>query len=203
MKRHPHLQPLSDDHHAALVLARRVRRAAERRRDRGELAQIWEDASRRFSLELETHFRVEEEWLFPQLSAAGERALLERACADHARLRELIGAGPDPDVASEFAALLHRHVRFEERELFVRAESVLTLPALAAVGRAALEARLSAAPQDRAVDAYVALGSNLGDREAQLARRSRRCARIPRSASRRSRRCTRRRPSGPRRRVPI
>jgi len=31
VKRHPHLQPLSDDHHGALVLARRIGRAAEQR----------------------------------------------------------------------------------------------------------------------------------------------------------------------------
>jgi formiminotetrahydrofolate cyclodeaminase len=140
VRRHPHLQPLSDDHHSALVLARRTRLAAERR-DRSTLTQTWEDVTRRFASELEPHFRVEEERLFPQLESTGEGPLVERARADHARLRELVRAEPDPEVAMGFAELLHRHVRFEERELFPRAESLLALPTLEAAGRAAVAAR--------------------------------------------------------------
>jgi hypothetical protein len=143
VKRHPHLQPLSDDHHGALVLARRVGLAAKEDPQRGVLLQVWDDLRRRFARELEPHFRVEEELLFPQLEAVGEHALVERACADHAGLRELVHAGPDPVVAKQFAELLHRHVRFEERELLPRAENVLALPVLEAAGRAALAARVS------------------------------------------------------------
>jgi formiminotetrahydrofolate cyclodeaminase/hemerythrin-like domain-containing protein len=141
VRRHPHLQPLSDDHHSALVLARRTRLAAERCRDGGTLTKTWEDVTRRFASELEPHFRVEEERLFPQLESKGERPLVERARADHARLRELARAGPDLAATKEFAELLHRHVRFEERELFPRAESLLALPILEAAGRAAVAAR--------------------------------------------------------------
>ena len=96
MKRHPHLQPLSDDHHAALVLARRMRRVAAEIADPAELAKTWEGARASFARELEPHFRVEEDWLFPPLEAAGENALVERAIEDHGRLRELIGAAPEP-----------------------------------------------------------------------------------------------------------
>jgi len=141
VRRHPHLQPLSDDHHGALVLARRTRLAVEGCPDRSALIETWEDARRHFARKLEPHFRVEEERLFPQLEAAGECALVERARAEHASLRELIRAEPDPEVAMEFAGLLHRHVRFEERELFPRAESLLALATLEAAGRAAVAAR--------------------------------------------------------------
>jgi hemerythrin-like domain-containing protein len=141
MKRNTHLQPLSDDHHAALVLARRIGLAAQQDPERDALTKTWEDLRWRFARELEPHFRVEEERLFAQLESTGESALVERARADHARLRELVHAEADPIVATQFADLLHRHVRFEERELFPRAERMLPLPALEAAGQAALAAR--------------------------------------------------------------
>lgn len=139
MKRHPFLKPLSDDHHGALVLSRRIELAVDQPPD--ELAKTWEDLRQRFAREHEPHFRVEEEWLFPQLETAGEAELVERARADHAALRELVGTAPDADVAARFAELLHDHVRFEERVLFGRAESVLPESDLEAAGRAARLAR--------------------------------------------------------------
>jgi hemerythrin-like domain-containing protein len=141
VKRHPHLQPLSDDHHTALVLARRMRRAAEEAGDPAGLAKTWEDARASFARELAPHFRVEEEQLFPPLADAGETALVARAREDHACLRQLIGSAPTAANAVAFGKRLHRHVRFEERELFPRAEAILSLPVLEAAGRAALAAR--------------------------------------------------------------
>lgn len=148
MKRHPLLRPLSDEHHRALVLARRVRRAAEARRDAKSLAKTWLDVVERFAAELEPHFRVEEAWLFPALEAAGEGAPVERARADHARLRELARAEADAATALAFAELLASHVRFEERELFPRAERLLApdLRALAPqLGEAVRQALIAAA----------------------------------------------------------
>jgi hemerythrin-like domain-containing protein len=141
VKRHPHLVPLSDDHHNALVLARRSRRAGERPETSDDLTQIWDDVRRRFTRELDPHFRVEEKWLLPQLASAGETALVERTLADHARLRELVAAPPTSERMVAFGNCLHAHVRFEERELFARAEAVLSPSALETVGRAALEMR--------------------------------------------------------------
>ena len=140
MKRHPQLQPLSDDHHAALVLARDLRRAGEGA-DAAALAALWGGAQARFARELEPHFRVEERVLFPALEAAGEPALALRAVREHARLRELIAGAGGAAPAVAFGELLHAHVRFEERELFPLAERVLGAEALAAVGSAAREAR--------------------------------------------------------------
>lgn len=141
MKRHPHLQPLSDDHHETLVLARRIGLAAKEDPEQNALTQTWDDLRRRFARELEPHFRVEEELLFRQLESAGEHALVARARADHVELRDLVRAEADPVVARRFAELLHRHVRFEERQLFPRAESLLPRLFLEAAGHAALQAR--------------------------------------------------------------
>ncbi len=141
MKRHPHLEPLSDDHHRSLVLARRIRLAAREEPGHEPLTQFWDEMRRLLASELEPHFRVEEEQLFPALEAAGEHALAERGRREHARLRELGGRAPDPAVAAELGELLHHHVRFEERELFPRAEAVLPDAVLEAAGKAALAAR--------------------------------------------------------------
>ena len=48
MRRHPHLRPLSDDHHGALVLARRIALAARQHPERGPLSQAWDDLQRRY-----------------------------------------------------------------------------------------------------------------------------------------------------------
>jgi hypothetical protein len=140
VKRHPHLQPLSDDHHGALVLARRVGRAA-RGGGAEELMQAWSELQRRFARELEPHFRVEEQWLLPPLEAVGERARVEQVRAEHRELRALASRDPDPAVAAQLAALLQRHVRFEERELFPCAQRHFDPTALEAVGRAARASR--------------------------------------------------------------
>jgi hemerythrin-like domain-containing protein len=140
VKRHPQLQPLSDDHHAALVLAREMRRAGEAN-DAAALAAAWKQARVRFARELEPHFQTEETALFPALEAAGEADLARRAREEHARLREGIARPPDAAAARAFGSLLHAHVRFEERALFPRAEHVLDEATLAEVGRAARAAR--------------------------------------------------------------
>jgi hemerythrin-like domain-containing protein len=136
VKRHPSLQPLSDDHHGALVLARGMRRVRE-----ADAAAAWREARRRYARDLAPHFRVEEELLLPALEAAGERELAARVRDEHARLRALLAAEPGAAGAAAFGALLHEHVRFEERVLFPRAEAVLPAALLASVGRAALAAR--------------------------------------------------------------
>jgi hypothetical protein len=114
VKRRPHLQALSDDHCWALALARRVWLAAEPDPEREALTHTCGELRRLFVRELELHFL--------QLKATGEHALVERARADHARLRALVHTESDPVVTAQFAELL-RHARFE------------------AAGRAALAAR--------------------------------------------------------------
>jgi hemerythrin-like domain-containing protein len=153
VKRHPKLQPLSDDHHRALVLARRTRRAAKAS-DSDSLARTWRDAQATFAAELEPHFRAEETWLFPLLDEGGLRTLFDRARADHKRLRELIRSAADPVTAREFADLLEAHVRFEERELFPRVEI-----ALAAYDDAAIRGLCHEGAREAAVSALHAAGS--------------------------------------------
>ena len=126
MKRHPALVPFSDDHHRALVLARRLRRDAVD-------AELAREVQRAFAAELEPHFRAEELRLLPALAAQGCAALVERTERDHAQLRELVRGAWSEETARALGALLDEHVRFEERVLFPEAEQRLSEAELAAV----------------------------------------------------------------------
>ena len=127
MKRHPALQALSRDHHQALVVARRLRRAGETDAADAQAAflEFWRS-------EGEEHFRVEEQVMLPRFADAGGAAsdAIERVLLDHAeiRLRALrLRAGPVPPAAlGELGTLLAEHVRLEERELFPAIEETLS-----------------------------------------------------------------------------
>jgi len=136
MKRHPSLVVLSDDHHRALVLARRLKRSTAVAED---LASLESEVRRAFEAELEPHFLVEERWLVPPLERAGAAQLAGRLRDDHARVRQLVQRSPWTwEVVAELGALLERHVRFEERILFPEAESLLSDAELDAVKEASL-----------------------------------------------------------------
>ena len=132
MKRCDGLAPLSREHHAALVLAKRVAAAQRVAAPREELSVVVTDT---FARELDPHFRTEEAALLPLLMEAGETELVARTLREHDELRELvrrIGAG-DVDALWPFGAKLDAHVRFEERKLFPVAEAVLSPETLAGV----------------------------------------------------------------------
>ncbi|MFT6397927.1 MAG: hemerythrin-like domain-containing protein [Bradymonadia bacterium] len=104
--------------------------------EESDLADIWEAAKAAFSGELEPHFSVEERLLLRPLASVGETALVERTIREHTRLRALIELDGESEVVLEFGELLTAHVRFEERELFPRAEEVLDAETLDAVATA-------------------------------------------------------------------
>jgi hemerythrin-like domain-containing protein len=141
VKRDDRLRDLSDDHHAALVLARRARNA-------GALAhvmkqrEVWDAVARAFAQDLAPHFAIEERLLLPALTSVGEGALAERVRAEHVALRALLD---DPRALatrlSAFGDLLRDHVRFEEREVFPVAQEKLSSAALDAVALACRAAR--------------------------------------------------------------
>ncbi|MCC6707131.1 MAG: hemerythrin domain-containing protein [Gammaproteobacteria bacterium] len=120
MKRSEALAPLAREHHTALVLARRAQR------DSVDDASLREDLRSAWQQLLAPHFALEEQRLLPALRAAGESALVERTLAEHAGLQALmaaIDAGERAAIVS-FGAQLMAHIRFEDRELFVRAEAL-------------------------------------------------------------------------------
>ncbi|MCB9913715.1 MAG: hemerythrin domain-containing protein [Planctomycetes bacterium] len=134
MKRCAELRDLSEDHHHALVLARRCERAAAG----GDVTAAWEDATRRFAAELAPHFAAEERGLLPALRAAGEAVAAQRIEREHDALRAACAPGAPRDAAAlaGFGRALAAHVRHEEREVFQRAQACLDAAALAAVAAA-------------------------------------------------------------------
>jgi hemerythrin HHE cation binding domain-containing protein len=140
MNRDPALVSLSHDHHQALVVAQKLRRAEDPTAAdaRAAFAAFWPVSGR-------AHFRLEEEVLLPAFAAHGDphHPLVARVLCDHVAIRqraEVVLGESHPGVAElhELGGLLAAHVRLEERELFPLIEQAMPADALAIVA-AALE----------------------------------------------------------------
>ena len=126
MKRFPELKSLSSDHHRALVLAKKAKKAGaepsstELSSTELSVTDVWSEMERYYSNELEIHFKQEEDNIAPHLQRIGKADLLERLVAEHKELRSYFMAGADRTVGTlnSLGRLLEQHVRFEERELF-------------------------------------------------------------------------------------
>lgn len=137
MKRDPRLVGLSREHHHALALAVRLRKAAQAG-DRLHAAA--QDLVQTFYSQIAPHFEVEEELLLPALEAQGGRgrALAAQARQDHAWLRRgaaLAAAGQTAHLA-DYGQRMAAHVRLEERELLEHAQATLDASVLAQIHRA-------------------------------------------------------------------
>ena len=121
MKRHPSLQPLSRDHHEALLQVQALRTAAEsgsdeRRTARAQFQDLWDGWFR-------DHLSMEERWLPPLIPEAGD---IDRLREEHDAIRSLAdafvrgtaAAAPARTPMLRLAERLHDHIRWEERQLF-------------------------------------------------------------------------------------
>ncbi len=137
MQRSDELAPLSREHHVALEIALRLRRATEADADDVRTAFL-----RFFSDEGREHFRAEEELLLPAFvrHVAADDPDIVRILREHAEMRRRaqdLAAGPVAAAGlKELGDLLNDHVRFEERTLFPRVEAVLEAAELGALGAA-------------------------------------------------------------------
>ena len=136
MRRHPALRELSSEHHSGLVLARKARQAATG--DVDEQREVWNGLVARFRTELDGHFRREEDGLLVLMWKAGERLLVERTLAEHDDMRAMVALDDSGNLA-HFADLLSDHIRFEEQELFQRAQELLDLDRLDGLGSGTTE----------------------------------------------------------------
>src|SRR5512136_658874 len=146
-KRSRELRPLSSEHHQALLVAFQLKKAiaghaesAGAPRDLDGLLAL----ARRFEESVFlAHLSAEEEVLGRHLAADDARRLKE----EHRQLRDLLAEARAVRQTGRrapllaFADLLERHVRWEERELFPRAEASLAPEELARLGHE-LELRL-------------------------------------------------------------
>jgi hemerythrin-like domain-containing protein len=127
MKRSEALASLSRDHHQALVVAQKLRRATDATAPdaRETFLAYWARRGRR-------HFRLEEELLFPAYAGYGDphdpRVL--RALGEHVMIRQradALAASPTAALATleQLGAELAAHVRLEEREVFPMIERLI------------------------------------------------------------------------------
>jgi len=136
MKRIEQLRALSDDHHTALVLARRCLQVAQGKSSLS-VETFWEGVLSAFASHLEPHFQIEESALLPALESIEEFGHVARVRADHARLRALRDTEPvTGELVAEFGRLLESHVRFEEREVFEHDQDRLPEAALQQISKA-------------------------------------------------------------------
>lgn len=139
MKRSEALQPLSRDHHKALVAAQRLRRAADPAEAREPFLAFWREHG-------SGHFRVEEEVLLPLWADRGQadHPLVAQVLTDHVAIRSLAGRLERDRLSlaevHRLGSRLDDHVRLEENELFPLIEATFDEPALRELAAAVLEA---------------------------------------------------------------
>ena len=127
MRRHPALAELSRDHHQALAVALRLRRATPETASRARAVFLtfwWEGGA--------AHFDVEEAVVLPAL---GRHVLCDRIRAEHAAIRaqaQAVQDDPAPPLGmlTDLGEELATHVRLEERQLFPLLEDALDDAAL-------------------------------------------------------------------------
>ena len=138
MKRHPTLTTLSRDHHQALFVAQKLRRAGANDAERARQAflDFWTGHGRE-------HFRQEEEILLPTFAAHGDphHPLVARMLCEHVEIRHRAAVleaepEPSPEALNELGAQLDAHVRLEERHVFPLIEQALPAGELAALAEA-------------------------------------------------------------------
>jgi len=137
------LIPLSHEHHDALLLAWRLRTGDLSKREPELRAK---HVSAFFEYRLINHLKLEEELLFPAFRAVlgVEATLIDVLLSDHRELRAKAAAiktGAHDQVDS-FCVLLERHIRTEERQLFVLAENRMNPTEMEELGRQ-IKAQLS------------------------------------------------------------
>src|SRR5258708_14250710 len=135
-RRHESLIPLSHQHHDALMLAWRLCTGDLTKREPEIRAR---HVSAFFEYRLINHLKLEEELLFPAFRAVlgVEATLIDVLLSDHRELwakAAAIKAGAHEQLDS-FCVLLERHIRTEERQLFVLAENRMKPATVAEIRR--------------------------------------------------------------------
>jgi hemerythrin-like domain-containing protein len=161
MLRDPSLIPLSRQHHYALALCVRIERSLKA----GVTdLEIWQpEIEEHFSQQIRVHFEAEEAVLFPAAERFADlSSLVAELRADHHELRRHFALASARAMSAsdlqEFADLLARHIRKEERDLFEQLQTLMTADQLHALGTQ-LDAALQEAIQSCALPARAPLRS--------------------------------------------
>lgn len=120
--RHQKLQPLSHDHHHALLLCWKIKTGFK---NHVSVERIKSYCNWFYLAHVYPHFKLEEQLLFPVLGM--EHALIQKAMAEHRRLIALFE--DKTDIAQSLQLIvteLEAHIRFEERILFAEVQKNAT-----------------------------------------------------------------------------
>ena len=146
-RRHESLIPLSREHHYGLLVCLRIHRGLDNHQaDMSWLGERAGKVIRFFESDLKTHFKVEEEIVFPAMSGIDDsKATIDQLVDEHRKLENLVQRlqeARDAQLAPllrEFADLLEAHIRMEERVLFPRYEQGVSSELAREVGLRVLE----------------------------------------------------------------
>jgi len=136
MKRHPQLQPLSRQHHNGLLMVLLITKGLKKK---ASLSVMNDFISKGWEEELKEHFEMEESILLPALrDKSFDPLLTEQLITEHHQIRSLIEKVKTNNTTvndlESFASLLEKHIRFEEKVFFPKAEQVLTEKELLDIG---------------------------------------------------------------------
>lgn len=139
MKRNKNLQPLSRQHHNALMAVLLLKKGLNKQADVNVMCHfiltVWNN-------ELQNHFQLEENWLKPA-SDSNHHILYQRMISEHAVIEKFIDLFHTNKytaaVIDQFQQLLEQHIRFEDRIFFPLLETVLSTDELAGIGAAFAE----------------------------------------------------------------
>jgi hemerythrin-like domain-containing protein len=124
IRRHPAIAQYSRDHHFGLMLCFKIRKGLRNNvpadRIRNYVAYCYRE-------DLSEHFRLEEESLLPAFQA--DDPLVARTIDEHKQIRTLIdqmNVHNEAGLLKTFADVLEKHIRFEERVLFMKLQTMLS-----------------------------------------------------------------------------
>lgn len=132
IKRIDALKSLSRDHHYGLLLCWKIREGI---RKNIQPERIKKYADWFWKNHLKQHFEIEEKLIFPILGK--QNKLIKRALAEHKDLQRLFEN--DDSLLKSIRLIekeLEKHIRFEERVLFIEIQKVVTDEQLKAIGSA-------------------------------------------------------------------
>jgi len=122
LKRVEALKSFSREHHHGLLLGWKIRKGMS---NGIAIDRIKKYADWFFENHLVPHFEDEEKYIFPILGEDHE--MIKKALAEHRRLTRLFTEEEDVEKAlHHIEEELDRHIRFEERELFMLIQEVAT-----------------------------------------------------------------------------
>ena len=136
MKRHQQLQPLSRQHHNGLLMALLITKGLKKK---ASVSVMNDFIANGWNEELKEHFEMEETVLLPALQQKPfDPLLIDQLISEHKQIRLLVekaiaNKATEADLES-FSSLLEKHIRFEEKIFFPKAEEVLSEKELIEIG---------------------------------------------------------------------